>query len=95
MQAEVQILLINLVLVVLTYHFVYPRFAGRDLNKLFLNDLAAMLIAVFVAGSLFSGSRTTFSFVVAETNWFWFSLVSYMMIETPFALKYIKKYKLF
>lgn len=95
MQAEAQILLINLVLVILTYQFIYPRFAGRDLNKLFVNDLAAMLIALLVAGSMFSGSRVTFSFLITETNWFWFSLLSYMIIETPFAFRYLKKYKIF
>ena len=95
MQAEVLILLINFSLISLTYLFVYPRFAGRDLNKLFLNDMAAMLIALLVVGSLFQGQDQNLSLIIVETNWFWFCLLTYMLIETPFALRYIKKYKVF
>lgn len=95
MSPEAHILFINLVLVTITYLFIYPRFAGRDLNKLFLNDLAAMLIALLVSGVIFSGSRAEFSLLVFDTNWFWFCLLTYMIIETPFALRYIKKYRVF
>ena len=92
---ELQVLLINFLLVLITYLFVYPKFAGRNLSKLFINDLAAMLIALLVAGSLFSGSRETFTLLLFETNWFWFCLTTYMIIETPFALRYLRKYRIF
>lgn len=95
MQAEALILLINFLLVTLTYLFVYPRFAGRDLNKLFTNDLAAMVISLLVVGSLYQGQDLKLSLIILETNWFWFCLLTYMLIETPFALRYIKKYKVF
>ncbi len=95
MQAEALILLLNLLMVMLTYLFVYPRFAGRDLNKLLINDLAAMVISLLVVGSLFQGRELKLSLIIFDTNWFWFCLLSYMLIETPFALRYIKKHKLF
>jgi hypothetical protein len=95
MSPEAQILVINSILVVITYVILYPRFAGRDLNKLFVNDLIAMLIALFVAGSMFSNSRVEFSLLIFDTDWFWFCLLSYMLIETPFALRYLRKHRVF
>jgi len=82
MQAEALILLLNLLMVMLTYLFVYPRFAGRDLNKLLINDLAAMVISLLVVGSLFQGRELKLSLIIFDTNWFWFCLLSYMLIET-------------
>lgn len=95
MQAELLIIILNFLIVFISYYVVYPVFAGRNINKLIVNDCVAMLISLFIAFSLYGDTRYDFSMVLFETNWFWYSLSTFMLIETPFALSYIKKYKLF
>ena len=95
LQPELLLALLNLVLVMITYLMIYPRFAGRNVNKLVVNDCLAMLISLAIAGAIFQDTGYDFSLLVIDVNWFWFSLTSYMLIETPFALRYIKKHKIF
>jgi hypothetical protein len=95
MTAEVLLIILNFVIVLISYFFIYPVFAGRNINKLVVNDCLAMLLSLFIAFTLYGDTRYDFTLVFFETNWFWFSLSTFMLIETPFALRYIKKYKLF
>lgn len=95
MQPEVVILILNLSIVLLTYFIIYPLFAGRNLNKLMLNDVLAMLVSLIVSGGLYSGTDYEFNLLIVDTNWFWFAMTTYFVIETPFAQRYIKKNNLF
>ncbi len=92
MNPELTILLINLTVICVAVLFVYPQVAKDDLNKLMMNDLAASIIALLVAASLFMGKGIQLSLIFIEVNWFWFCLLSYMAIETPFMMFYLKRY---
>lgn len=92
LSGELQILLINLAIVVMAYFVVYPRFCGADLHKILVNDAIATVVALLVAGSLFAGGDERFTLLFGEVNWFWFTLLTYFLIETPFMLWYFKRY---
>jgi hypothetical protein len=88
---ESTILMINLVIVLTAYLWVYPRWAGLDLKKVALNDVFASAVALFIAGFLYMGSGVAFTAFGISVNWFWFSLLSYVLIEMPFVLWYFRK----
>lgn len=86
------LLLLNVILVVIVYFVVLPARCGDNVNKILANDAVATTISLVIAGYLFWGSGTEFSLVLFELNWFWFALITYMLIEIPFALWYFKKH---
>ncbi len=95
MSPELVVLLLNFVTILITYQIIYPAFAGRDLNKLIVNDFIAMAVVLGVAWALYADTDTEFSILITSTNWFWFTLLTYFVIETPFAKRYIVKHRLF
>ena len=92
MKPEVVVLLINAAIVSATYFYIYPKFAGSDFDKITWNDLCATSIALMIAGSLFWGSEYAFDALLFSTNWFWFSLLSFFVMELPLLFWYVKKY---
>lgn len=91
-QPEQIIVLLNAVIVGLAYFLIYPRVAGSDVNKIMMNDLLASSVSLGVAGFLFWDSRQEFYAVFFHLNWFWFSLLTYMVIELPAFIWYCRKY---
>ena len=92
---EQVILLINISIVLVSYFVIYPRFVGNNLNKLTWNDIVASVVSVSIVGSLYWGSQIEFNLLVTKVNWFWFSFNTYLIIEAPLSLWYIKKHKVF
>ena len=92
MAPESLVLMINLTIAIIAYFIVHPRTAGADLNKLSMSDLGASVASLVVCGSLFWDSGVEFSVLVTTLNWFWFALLSYFVIELPFALWYLKRF---
>lgn len=90
--AELAVILLNLVLVCSAYFWFYPRVAGADLRKVALFDVLTTALALLIVGSKFWGSGQQFDLVFGNSNWFWFTLVTYLILETPLALWYIKRY---
>ncbi|MFT6264908.1 MAG: hypothetical protein ACJAWS_001047 [Oleiphilaceae bacterium] len=93
MQPEFIIISLNLTILCVGYLFIYPSVAGSNLNKIALNDLIASAIALTIAGSLFWGNDYEFDLLIASVNWFWFTLVTYLLIEIPFVSGYLKRHK--
>jgi hypothetical protein len=89
---EFVLLALNLVLVCFAYFVIFPRFCGSDGPKIVQNDVLASVVGLLVAGSLFWGSGEDFSLIFIEVNWFWFTLISYSLIEIPFMRWYFKKH---
>jgi hypothetical protein len=92
---EVFVLTINAVLLAVAYLVVYPRFAGSDMNRLAMNDLAANLAAVAISGYFFYGTGTCFDFLVLEVGWFGFTVASFLLMELPLFVWYARRYGLF
>ena len=89
---EILVLLLNTTVLVLAYCVVYPRKVGADIAKLLQSDLMATATSLVVAGFLFWGTNQQFDLLLGEVNWFAFSLVTFLLMEIPFALWYFKRF---
>lgn len=83
---------INIGIILMAYILIYPKFVGSNFNKLMINDLVASLISLLISGFLFWGKGVDFNAILFITNWFWFSILTYLLIELPFMKRYMKKY---
>ena len=91
---ETFILLTNAAILLCAYFIVYPRFAGSDLNRLALNDLAANAIAIAVAGFAFFGTGQRFDLLSLELGWFGFTVLTFLLMELPLFVWYVRRYGL-
>ena len=89
---ETLLLALNGIILSLAYFLIYPRMVGADINKLMQSDLLATATSVIVAGFVFRGTNQPFDLLFGEVNWFAFSVVTFLLMEVPFALWYLKKF---
>jgi len=89
---ELILLLLNAIIIGLSYLIIYPRVAGANINKILINDVIATTCALLVAGSMFWGADVQFNIILGDLNWFWFALLSYAALEIPMMLWYFKKH---
>lgn len=94
MSPELIVLLLNAVLIVVAYQYVYPRWVGNNMSRLMINDVIATFISLLVTGSVYAGSEYEFSLLVMTVNWFWFSLVTYSLMEMPMAMRYMRRHQM-
>lgn len=92
MSPEFTLIMLNIVVIALSYLVIYPRVAGSDARKLAINDMLTTVVVMLVAASLFWGSEYAFNLILVEANWFWFAIISYFMMEMPVMLWYYKKH---
>jgi hypothetical protein len=43
---------------------------------------------------VYAGSGQLFSLLVVDVSWFWFTLVSYSLMELPFAMRYMRRHNM-
>lgn len=94
MPAELIILILDAMLIAFCYQFLYPRVVGNSRMRLIMNDAMATVVALMVAGSAYAGSEQTFSLLVTDVNWFWFTLITYSVMELPFAMRYMRRHNM-
>lgn len=91
---ETFILLSNATILLCAYLVVHPRFAGRDLTRLAVNDLVATALALTVAGYAFWGSGQRFDFGFIEVGWFGFTAATLLLMELPLFVWYAYRHGL-
>lgn len=89
---ELLLLSLNATVILAAYFIVYPKFCGANGWRIAANDLLATATVLVVSGLLFAGSGVSFSLLIFSTNWFWFTLLSYLVIETPLMFWYFNKH---
>ena len=89
------VVLINAVILVAAYFYVYPRFAGADTRRLAINDLIANGCALLVVGLLYGGTGQRFSLLFGEVGWFGFTIATFLLMELPLFIWYSRRYRLF
>ena len=92
---ELLIISLNIIILLITYFYICPRFVGSNIKKLIINCRIAISIALFISGIIFANTNTEFNMLLFKTNWFLFTFITYLIIEAPLATKYIKKHNLF
>ncbi|MFC0348253.1 hypothetical protein [Undibacterium danionis] len=90
---ELAVLGLNVVIVLLAYLSVYPTLAGNQIHKIAAYDTLTSSIALAIVGYHFWESPYQFNLLIADVNWFWFTLISYGVIEIPLMLWYFKKHQ--
>ncbi len=93
MSAEASILLLNSLVILLGYLVIYPKTAGNDFYKITYSDICASATALTIVGYKYWELEQKFNLVVIEVNWFWFTLISYALLEIPIMLWYFKKHQ--
>lgn len=89
---EALVVLLNLIIIGASYYLLYPKVAGNDFNKIAFYDLFSSGLALLLVGSKFWGTGQVFNLIGFELNWFWFTLVTYAVIEIPISVRYLKKH---
>lgn len=90
---ELVIIVLNVIIIFIAYFVVYPRFCGANEQKIIRNDLIATAVVLIVSGCLVWGQGVEFSLLLFSTNWFWFTLITYFIIELPVMIWYYKKHR--
>ena len=90
--AELSIISPVLVVVAGGYLFIFPKIAGKNIDKIALFDLACWVFVFVLVGFKYWGSGYEFSLLLFSTNWFWFTFIVYGGIEIPFFIWYCKKH---
>jgi hypothetical protein len=90
---ELLIILLNFAIIIVAYFSVYPRIAGNSFNKISLYDTLASGFAIGIVGFNYWGTGYEFNLLFTTANWFWYTLVTYGLIEIPIMLWYFKKNK--
>lgn len=92
MPAELLVVGLNLTIILLAFLHVYPKVAGKQLTKIAGYDLLATGLALFIVGFKYWGTGYPFLLMGFELNWFWYTLLLYIVMEIPIALWYCHKH---
>lgn len=87
---ETQALIIIGAILGIAYLGIFPTMAQKTLNRLMAVDAVLMGLALLTVGALFAGQALRFSLILFEVNWFWFTLITYGLIEVPLFLRFAK-----
>jgi hypothetical protein len=90
---ELSILALNLIIILLAYLSIYPKLAGNSVNKIAFYDALTSGFALLVVGFNYWGSGYEFDLLIFDVNWFWFTIVTYFLIEIPIMVWYFKNQK--
>ncbi|GAA5131516.1 hypothetical protein [Thalassotalea piscium] len=90
---EFFIVALNLIIVFVAYLSVYPKLAGNSFNRISFYDIFASGLALIIVGSTYWDTGQEFNLIVGQVNWFWFTLITYGLIEIPVMVWYFKKNK--
>jgi len=85
------VLVTNIVLLLVAYQWLYPRYAGANMMRLAGLDLVMSIVSLVAMGLVFAGSGERFRLVFFDTNWFVFTLVTYALFEIPLYLSYQRR----
>lgn len=91
---EILIIGMNIIMIVFTYLWMYPRISTVDVKKISRIDFIVLMTSLTIAGLFFWDSNIGFSLIYFSVNWFWFTLITGMLIELPFFIWFIRKYDL-
>ncbi len=93
-QKELAIFSLNLAILLIAYYYFYPKFAKNNINKMALYDIAISILSILIVGGLFWGKGLEFNLIFFKANWFWFTFISFLVIELPLFAAYCKKYNI-
>ncbi len=89
---EMLIILLHFAMLSFAYFYLYPKLKCFDLHLLGKYDAMVSGTTLLIAALFFYNSHISFWLLGWQTNWFWFTIFTGLMIELPFVLWYMKRY---
>jgi hypothetical protein len=90
--AELHIIGLVLVVMGVAYCAIYPRMQVKTIRRMMLIDLLLIGALLGIAATVYAGTGTRFSLIFFTTNWWVFTLIAAMVIETPFFIWFCRKW---
>lgn len=90
MSNELLVVFYILVTLAVAYLWFYPKVIGNDVKLMAWMDILVTSIPVGISAVLFWTEDPSFRLVLFDTNWFLFTLIAMVLIETPIFLLYLK-----
>lgn len=87
---ELIVIAIVLATLSISYLWVYPRFAGRNVKLMAYMDIGFTFVPAAVSGLFFWQSDPVFRVFGLELNWFIYSILAYILIEIPVFILYVR-----
>lgn len=94
MSPEFTLLTVNAVFLGFAYLWAYPSLPQKTWRAIMLRDVAISVAVLLVAAGLFAGRGISFRLVFFDTNWFVFTAVTMMAMETPLFAWFARKHGL-
>lgn len=88
---ELVVVTLTVILLTVTYGWIYPRYGGDNLNRIAFIDLLLMAGLLGLVSGLYSEQDLDFSLLFFDTNWWIFTIVAGGLIEMPLFLRYARK----
>lgn len=90
MSNELLVVFYILATLAVAYLWVYPKFVGDNVKLMAYLDVAFSAILLGISAVVFWESDPKFRFIFFETNWFFFTLLTLIVIEIPVLYLYLK-----
>lgn len=90
--AELHIFGLVLAVMAVAYLAIYPRLEVKTLTRMIGIDLVLIAVLLGIGGSAYYGTGTRFSLILFTTNWWVFTLICALIIETPFFMWFCRKW---
>lgn len=87
-----ELLVVFFVLATITfaYLFVYPKYCGENVKLMAWLDVAFTTVPIGLAALVFWESNPVFRFIFFDTNWFFFTVLTILIIELPVLWFYLR-----
>lgn len=87
---EISIVIAVLVALAVAYLFVYPKFSQDNVSRMAWLDIVIGLLLLAILAPFYWGSADEFTFFAFDTSWWFFTILTYAVLELPLFYLYIK-----
>jgi hypothetical protein len=90
MSNELLVVFYILATLAVAYLWFYPKVIGNNVKLMAWMDILVTGIPVGISAVLFWNENPSFNLVFFDANWFFFTIIAMVLIETPIFLLYLK-----
>jgi hypothetical protein len=90
MSNELLVVFYILATLAVAYLWFYPKVIGNNVKLMSWMDILVTGIPVGISAVLFWNENPSFNLVFFDANWFFFTIIAMVLIETPIFLLYLK-----
>ncbi|MGR3540023.1 MAG: hypothetical protein ACU0BS_01155 [Hasllibacter sp.] len=89
---EAQLLAVEAAVVLVGYAAILPSLRDKALRPVLLASAGMTAAAAVTAALLFWGTGARFTLILVEVNWLIFLILTYPVLEAPFALRFLRRH---